>query len=93
MNADSRPKPKVVVVGGGFGGISCVRRLARATVDITLFDRSNHTLFQPLLYQVATGVLDDSSIAAPLRRVLSHQKNLNVVKSEVKEFDFQRNLG
>ena len=92
MNADLRPKPRVVVVGGGFGGISCVRRLARAPVDITLFDRSNHTLFQPLLYQVATGVLDDSSIAAPLRRVLADQKNLNVVKSEVKEFDFQKNI-
>lgn len=60
--------------------------------DITLLDRSNHTLFQPLLYQVATGVLDDSSIAAPLRRVFGHQRNVTVVKSEARGFDFDRKV-
>lgn len=85
-------RPRIVVVGGGFGGVSCVRMLHGADVDITLLDRSNHTLFQPLLYQVATGVLDDSSIAAPLRRVFGHQRNVTVVKSEVEGFDFDRRV-
>ena len=79
-------------MGGGFGGVSCVRMLARMDVEVVLVDRSNHTLFQPLLYQVATGVLDDSSIAAPLRRVFGHQRNVTVVKSEVEGFDFDRRV-
>ncbi|RPG21813.1 MAG: NAD(P)/FAD-dependent oxidoreductase, partial [Phycisphaera sp. TMED9] len=53
-------RPNVVVVGGGFGGVSCVRALRRANANVVLVDRMNHTLFQPLLYQLATGVLDDS---------------------------------
>ena len=66
--------------------------LHKADVEVTLLDRSNHTLFQPLLYQVATGVLDDSSIAAPLRRVFGHQRNVTVVKSEVQGFDLDRRI-
>ncbi|MBB48788.1 MAG: FAD-dependent oxidoreductase [Phycisphaerae bacterium] len=85
-------RPRVVVVGGGFGGVSCARMLHGVDAEIVLLDRSNHTLFQPLLYQVATGVLDDSSIAAPLRRVFGSQRNLTVVKFEVEGFDFDRRL-
>ena len=83
-------KHHVVVVGAGFGGLACVKALKSRDVDITLIDQRNHHLFQPLLYQVATGVLDDSSIAAPLRRVFGRQRNVTVVKSEVKSFDFDR---
>lgn len=85
-------RPRVVVVGGGFGGVACVRNLRRADVDVTLVDRRNHTLFQPLLYQVATGVLDDSSIASPIRRVFGRQKNVTVVKAEVEDFDVDRQV-
>ena len=59
----------MVVVGGGFGGLQAVRGLRRAPVDVTLVDRQNFTLFQPLVYQVATGALSPGEIAAPLRRV------------------------
>ena len=91
-NTNRKGRPRIVVVGGGFGGVSCVRMLAGVDAEIVLVDRSNHTLFQPLLYQVATGVLDDSSIAAPLRRVFGHQRNVTVVKSEVEGFDFDRRI-
>ena len=85
-------RPRVVVVGGGFGGVACVRKLRRSDVDVTLIDRRNHTLFQPLLYQVATGVLDDSSIASPIRRVFGRQRNVTVVKAEVEDFDVENQL-
>ena len=61
---------RVVVVGGGFGGLPATRLLARSPVDVTLIDRRNHHLFQPLLYQVATGILSPGQIAPPLRHVL-----------------------
>ncbi len=92
FKSDRTDRPRVVVIGGGFGGVSCIRMLQGADVDVVLVDRSNHTLFQPLLYQVATGVLDDSSIAAPLRRVFGRQRNVTVVKSEVEGFDFDRRV-
>ena len=85
-------RPKVVVVGGGFGGVACVRNLRWADVDITLVDRRNHTLFQPLLYQVATGVLDESAIASPLRRVFGRQRNVTTVKATVEGFDVDRKV-
>ena len=85
-------RPRVVVVGGGFGGVACVRNLRRSDVDVTLIDRRNHTLFQPLLYQVATGVLDDSSIASPIRRVFGRQRNVTVVKAEVEDFDMENRV-
>ena len=68
--------PRVLVIGGGFAGITAVRKLARAKVDVTLVDRSNHHLFQPLLYQVATAGLAAPSIAAPLRHILRKQRNV-----------------
>jgi NADH:ubiquinone reductase (H+-translocating) len=78
---------KIVVIGGGFGGLWAVRQLARAPVEITLIDRSNHHLFQPLLYQVATAGLAAPSIAAPLRYVLRKQRNVTVLMGEVSRID------
>lgn len=81
------PKQKIVVIGGGFAGLWAVRRLARAPVDVTLVDRSNHHLFQPLLYQVATAGLAAPSIAAPLRHILRGQDNVTVLMGEVRGID------
>ena len=77
-------KRRVLIVGGGFAGIAAARALKRADVDITLIDRRNHHIFQPLLYQVATAVLAPSEIAAPIRQLEAKQKNLNVLLAEVK---------
>jgi NADH:ubiquinone reductase (H+-translocating) len=73
---------RVVIVGGGFGGLNAARRLANAPVTITVVDRRNHHLFQPLLYQVATAALNPSDIAVPIRRILRHQKNVEVLLAE-----------
>jgi NADH dehydrogenase len=78
---------RVIVIGGGFAGLWAVRRLARAPVSITLIDRSNHHLFQPLLYQVATAGLAAPSIAAPLRHILRGQENVTVLMGEVERID------
>jgi NADH dehydrogenase len=78
---------QVVVVGGGFGGIRVTRALARSDVDITIVDRTNHHLFQPLLYQVATGILPDGLIAPALRSVVRKQANARVVLAEVQHLD------
>jgi NADH dehydrogenase len=79
--------PHVVIIGGGFGGLSAARRLRRAPVHITLVDRRNFHLFQPLLYQVAIGGLSPANIAAPLRAVLKRQKNVQVLLGEVIDID------
>ena len=81
---------RVVVVGGGFGGLQAVRRLNGAAVDVTLVDRQNFHLFQPLAYQVATGALSAAEVAAPLRSVLKRQSNARVVLAEVSGFDLER---
>ena len=81
---------RVVVVGGGFAGLQAVRGLRRAPVEVTLVDRQNYTLFQPLVYQVATGALSPAEIAPPLRRVLRRQRNARVVLAEVTGFDLDR---
>jgi NADH dehydrogenase len=78
---------RIVVIGGGFAGLWAVRKLARAPVAITLIDRNNHHLFQPLLYQVATAGLAAPSIAAPLRHILRDQRNATVLMSEVLNID------
>ena len=80
-------KHRVVVVGGGFGGLYCARALARSPVDVTLIDRRNFHLFQPLLYQVASGGLSPANIASPLRAVLKYQANARVRLAEVNGFD------
>ena len=79
--------PHVVVVGGGFAGLATVRALAKAPVRITLVDRRNHHLFQPLLYQVATAGLSAPDIAAPLRHILGRQRNVEVRLGEVVAID------
>src|SRR5712664_2295137 len=78
---------RVVIIGGGFGGLRAARALKSAPVDVTLIDRRNYHLFQPLLYQVATGSLSPGQIAAPLRSVLSRQKNTRVLMGEVVDLD------
>src|ERR1700680_1007552 len=78
---------RVIVLGGGFGGLSAVQRLKRAPVEVILIDRKNFHLFQPLLYQVATGSLSPGEIAAPLRGVLSRQKNTQVLLGEAVDID------
>jgi NADH:quinone reductase (non-electrogenic) len=78
---------RVVIIGGGFGGLHAARALRRARVQVTLIDRRNFHLFQPLLYQVATGGLSPANISAPLRSVLHRQKNASVVMAEVTGFD------
>ncbi|HTT70367.1 MAG TPA: FAD-dependent oxidoreductase, partial [Anaeromyxobacteraceae bacterium] len=82
----AEPK-RVVVVGAGFGGLRCARDLARAPVRVTLVDRQNHHLFQPLLYQVATAGLSPGDIAYPVRSFIREQRNLDVVLAEVSAFD------
>ena len=80
---------RVVIVGGGFGGLFAARRLRRGPVRVTLVDRHNHHLFQPLLYQVATGILSEGEIAPPIRNVLHRQRNLEVELAEVTGFDLE----
>ena len=86
--ADSTPsRHRVVIIGGGFGGLLAARGLKKAPCDVTLIDRRNFHLFQPLLYQVATGGLSPANIAAPLRSILRRQKNTHVLLDEVVGFD------
>src|SRR5258705_9529801 len=79
--------PRVVIVGGGFGGLNAARHLRKTPVRITLLDRRNHPLFQPLLYQVATAALNPSDIASPIRRILRKQRNVEVLLAEVQSID------
>jgi len=81
------PRHRVLILGGGFGGLKAAQRLKRAPVEVTLIDRRNFHLFQPLMYQVATGSLSPGEIAAPLRGVLSHQKNAQVLLGEAVDID------
>ncbi|KPK54842.1 MAG: hypothetical protein AMJ63_01900 [Myxococcales bacterium SG8_38_1] len=82
-------KPRVVIVGGGFAGIAATRALRRAEANIVVIDRHNHHLFQPLLYQVATAALHPGTIAAPIRGVVSGQKNCRVLMNEVEDVDLE----
>src|SRR5206468_2754477 len=76
-------RKRVVVVGAGFGGLEAARKLARSPADVTVIDRHNYHLFQPLLYQVATAALSPADIAEPIRVVLRHQRNATVLLDEV----------
>jgi NADH dehydrogenase len=88
ISADvSSQRHRVVIVGAGFGGLFAARALRRAPVVVTLVDRTNHHLFQPLLYQVATGVLSEGDIAPPTRDILRHQSNTRVLLGEVVHID------
>src|SRR5690348_11440808 len=84
--------PHVVVVGAGFGGLRVAHALRHAPVRVTVIDRNNHHLFQPLLYQVATAVLSPADISAPIRHILRKQKNTVVVLAEVMGIDTERQL-
>jgi len=83
---------RVVVVGGGFGGLNVARALEKSPVDVTIVDRTNHHLFQPLLYQVATGILPPGLIAPPLRSVIKKQKNARALLAEVRELDLENKV-
>ena len=78
---------KVIIVGGGFGGLYASKAFRKLPVDLTVIDRRNYHLFQPLLYQVATGALSPGEIAAPIRHVLSRQRNTRVLMGEVIDID------
>jgi NADH dehydrogenase len=80
-------RPRVVIVGGGFAGLFAARRLKRSDVSVTLIDRAQHHVFQPLLYQCATGIMSEGKIAAPLRDLLKKYRNVDCVMAEVVDFD------
>jgi NADH dehydrogenase len=86
-------KPRVVILGGGFGGLYAVRALAGAPVSVTLIDKRNYHLFRPMLYQVATGLLSADEISAPLRSILSRQANVEVLMDEVSGVDTMGKMG
>src|ERR1700758_4021890 len=85
-------KPRVVIVGAGFGGLNAARALAKAPVQITVIDRKNFHTFQPLLYQVATAGLSPGEIAEPIRSILRRHKNVEVLMAEVTGFDLERRV-
>jgi len=85
-------RPHVVIIGGGFGGLHAARRLRKAPVDVTVVDRTNRHLFQPLLYQVATATLTPSDIAVPIRWLLRRQARTEVLLGEVQEVDVERRV-
>jgi NADH dehydrogenase len=85
-------KPRVVVVGAGFGGLEAARALAKLPVEVTLIDRKNHHTFQPLLYQVATAGISPGEIAAPIRWILRGRTNVSVLLGEVMDFDLRRRI-
>src|SRR6476469_4288308 len=86
---DTRTRPRVVIVGGGFAGLFAARALRRVPVAVTLVDRAGHHLFQPLLYQCATGILSEGQIAAPLRDVLRRHRNVDCLLAEVEDVDVE----
>src|SRR4051812_528973 len=83
-------RPRVVIVGGGFGGLTRAKALAKAPYEVVLIDRRNYHLFQPLLYQVATAALSPADIAAPIRNILRDQENCSVLLSTVSGIDTQK---
>ncbi|MFN9967537.1 MAG: NAD(P)/FAD-dependent oxidoreductase, partial [Lysobacteraceae bacterium] len=85
-------RPRVLILGGGFGGLAAAKALKRAPADVTLVDRTNHHLFQPLLYQVATAGLAAPSIAAPIRHILRGQRNVTVLMGDVVDIDLAQRV-
>jgi NADH:ubiquinone reductase (H+-translocating) len=92
MDSGGNPQQRhrVVIVGAGFGGVRAAKALEGGPAQITLIDRTNHHLFQPLLYQVATGVLSAGQIAPALPGMFRHQKNVEVVLGDVEDVDIER---
>ena len=84
---EAKNKPKVIIIGGGFGGLQAAKELANKPVQVTLIDKKNHHTFQPLLYQVATAVLSPGEIASPIRRILHRYKNIEVILGEAVDID------
>src|SRR3982751_6594987 len=84
--------PHVVIIGGGFGGLYAARAFRRQPVDVTVVDRRNHHLFQPLLYQVAMAALSPGDIASPIRWILRHDRNIEVLMGEVDRVDTSRRV-
>jgi NADH dehydrogenase len=89
MNVHQRNLPRVVIIGGGFGGLEAAKALRKVPVRVTLIDRQNHHLFQPLLYQVATAALSPADIAEPLRAILRGQQNAEVILGSVRRIDVE----
>lgn len=87
MRTTNNTRPRVVIVGGGFGGLTAARAFRRSAAQVTLIDRNNHHVFQPLLYQVATATLNPSDITAPIRHVLRTQRNATVLMAQVTNVD------
>ncbi len=87
-----KSKPKIVIVGGGFGGLWAAKALKNKPVDVALIDKKNHHTFQPLLYQVATAVLSPGEIASPIRRILHNAKNIEVILGEAAGFDKEKQI-
>src|SRR5207244_11339076 len=87
MEAAPEQKPRVVIICAGFGGLEAAKKLAGQGVRVTMVDRTNYHLFQPLLYQVATAALSPADIAAPVRAILSKSKNMEVILAEVESID------
>src|SRR6266481_9700279 len=90
MKIHQRNLPRVVIIGGGFGGLEAAKALRKTNVRVTLLDRQNHHLFQPLLYQVATAALPPADIAEPLRHILRRQDNAEVILADVRRVDAHR---
>ncbi|WP_299287306.1 NAD(P)/FAD-dependent oxidoreductase [uncultured Tateyamaria sp.] len=89
MSRSSNARPKVVIIGAGFGGISAAKALAKAPVDVKVIDRRNYHLFQPLLYQVATADLSPADVAWPIRGIFNRQENVSVALTEVRDIDLE----
>src|SRR6516165_3545332 len=88
--ASTQARPRIVIIGAGFGGLSAAKQLVRAPFDVTVIDRHNYHLFQPLLYQVATAGLSPADIASPIRGILRRQKNAHVILAKVSGVDTAR---
>ena len=92
MEANRQQRPRVVVIGGGFGGLNAALHVAKGDVQVLLLDRKNHHTFQPLLYQVALAALSPADIAAPIRRAVQRKKNVEVLIGNAVGFDLERRL-
>ena len=90
-NLKSRRRPRVVILGGGFAGLTAGRELSSKPVDVTIIDRRNYHLFQPLLYQVATAALEAAEIAVPIRRIFRRAKNISVFLADAVSIDVAGN--